>query len=154
MAELDPTDLYMRSRGDDWVYLCDDTHPTSYSGCVDDASAISEQEIAEFVRYSNPELFKKLEGVRLASSHLHSDDEMTNAAAAATEQGRAVEADLQDEGSLVQHDMTKAASTEESQSAVKEAGLCTTSAEGVESDGTEQFVMLGKSLPVAIVKKT
>ncbi|KAI1610113.1 hypothetical protein EDD36DRAFT_422180 [Exophiala viscosa] len=142
MAELDPTDLYMRSRGDDWVYLCDDTHPTSYSGCVDDASAISEQEIAEFVRYSNPELFTKLEGVRLASSHLRSDDEETDAAAA--EHDRAVVADSQYQKSLSQHDMTKAASTEESHWAVKEANLppCTTSEEVEELDCTERFVVL------------
>ncbi|KIV81571.1 hypothetical protein PV11_03746 [Exophiala sideris] len=142
MAELDPTDLYMRSRGDDWVYLCDDTHPTSYSGCVDDASAISEQEVAEFVRYSNPELFKKLKGVRVASSHLRSDDEVEDAAA--DEQGQAVKVDSQLRRTLSQHDTTKAASTEESPSAIKEAGLplCTASEGAEELDDTEHFVML------------
>lgn len=155
MAVLDPTDLYMRSRGDDWVYFSEDTHPTSYSGCVDDASAISEQEIAEFVRYANPGLFEKLKGVRFASTHLHPEQDAKPTDAVATYQHQVLETDSRGRRLLFQGDSIKTACTEESESSVEEAGLPLSigSGDGEELGRAEQSFMLGKSLPQAVLEE-
>ncbi|OAP56085.1 hypothetical protein AYL99_09264 [Fonsecaea erecta] len=65
----------MKEPDADQVYFCENSCPASYSGCLDeDGSSMTEQEIAEFIRYSNPRLYEKLKGVRFTSSHLPCDD--------------------------------------------------------------------------------
>jgi hypothetical protein len=78
---LAPTDLYMKSRNGDWVYMCENASQSSYSGSVDSDSEITEPQIANFIQWSNPELFKKLGGMPVTSSHLPEDGEADKNAA-------------------------------------------------------------------------
>lgn len=66
-------DVRRKSRDDKWVYFCQNSCLTSYSGCVDEYSSLTEQGISEFIRYGNPSLYEKLQGLQLPSSHLNSD---------------------------------------------------------------------------------
>lgn len=64
----------MRTHDDNGVYFCENSCATSYSGCLDEDSALNEQAIAEFIRYSKPPLYQKLNGVCFASSYLAPGD--------------------------------------------------------------------------------
>lgn len=66
--ELDPEE-------EDGVWMSDTTCRRSFSGYLDDEFTMTEQEIADFIRHSNPQLYERLNGLRAASSHLRSDDD-------------------------------------------------------------------------------
>ncbi|KIY02110.1 uncharacterized protein Z520_02248 [Fonsecaea multimorphosa CBS 102226] len=76
-ASLLTTTVRMKDQDANGVYFCENSWHTSYSGCVyeEENSSMTEQEIAEFIRHSNTSLYEKLNGVRIASSHLPCDDD-------------------------------------------------------------------------------
>jgi hypothetical protein len=74
MSDPAPMDGGMRSQDEDQVYFCENASVTSFSATLDEDSAMTEQHISEYIRYSNPDLYKKLGGMRVASSQLTSDD--------------------------------------------------------------------------------
>ncbi|EXJ90114.1 hypothetical protein A1O3_03183 [Capronia epimyces CBS 606.96] len=63
-----------RTADENWVYFCENACLTSFSGCVDEDSTMTEREISEYIWHSNPELHEKLNRVRLPSSYLASDE--------------------------------------------------------------------------------
>ncbi|OAG42055.1 hypothetical protein AYO21_03790 [Fonsecaea monophora] len=74
MSAPRPTSVRMREKDAHSVYFCENSCRTSYSGCLDEDLSMTEQEIAEFIRYSNPGLYERLNGVRLPSSYVAPDD--------------------------------------------------------------------------------
>lgn len=69
---MSPRKLYSVSNGD--VYFGQSTCLSSWAGVVDNEFSISEKDIAEFVRGSNPELYVRLHGLPLKSSSLKDDE--------------------------------------------------------------------------------
>lgn len=71
-SELSP--LGRRGVDQDLVYFCENACLSSFSGCIDEDSTMTEQDIVGYILHSNPKLHKKLNGLRLPSSHLSSDE--------------------------------------------------------------------------------
>ena len=63
-----------RRRRKESVYFCENACASSWSGCVDEDSLLTEQEIAELIRYGNPGLYEKLGGLTRTSTYLASDE--------------------------------------------------------------------------------
>ncbi|EXJ68453.1 uncharacterized protein A1O5_08245 [Cladophialophora psammophila CBS 110553] len=70
-----PATVRMKDQDADFVYFCEDSCHTSYSGCIDGDSSMTEQEISEFIRHSNPSLYETLNSVGIASSYLPCDED-------------------------------------------------------------------------------
>ncbi|KIX07392.1 uncharacterized protein Z518_02045 [Rhinocladiella mackenziei CBS 650.93] len=66
--------VVLRPPDEDGVYFGEDTCLTSFSGCVDLESSMTEQDISEFIRQSNHSRYGKRNGVLVPSSHLPVDD--------------------------------------------------------------------------------
>lgn len=75
--------------------MCENASQSSYSGCVDTDSEITEPQIAKFIQWSNPELFVKLGGMRVASSHLPEDGDEDMDIAATSQADEDIEADAE-----------------------------------------------------------
>jgi len=70
---MSPRKLY--SVSNDKVYFCNNACASSWAGVVDNKElCITETGIADFIRGSNPELFKRLGSLPVASSSLENDD--------------------------------------------------------------------------------
>ncbi|OQU98772.1 hypothetical protein CLAIMM_04502 [Cladophialophora immunda] len=71
------TTVRMKEPDADCVYFCENSCPSSYSGCLsdDEGSSMTEQEIAEYIKYSNINLYERLNGVRIPSSYVPGDDD-------------------------------------------------------------------------------
>lgn len=69
---MSPRKLY--SVSNDEVYFGQSACLSSWAGVVDNEFSISEKDIAEFVRGSNPQLYARLHGLPLKSSSLKDDE--------------------------------------------------------------------------------
>ncbi|KAJ9502501.1 hypothetical protein H2202_001622 [Exophiala xenobiotica] len=115
---LVPTDLYMKSRNGDWVYMCENASQSSYSGCVDTDCEITEPQIANFIEWSNPELFKKLGGMPVASSHVLEDGEADKNAAVEDWADEGIEADAEEPTTMSVQNRIQTAAVQNSKSSL------------------------------------
>ncbi|EXJ95126.1 hypothetical protein A1O1_00245 [Capronia coronata CBS 617.96] len=69
-----PTPSRQRTADPDWAYFCENACLSSFSGCVDEDSTMTEQEISNYILYSKPELHERLDGIPLPSSYLPTDE--------------------------------------------------------------------------------